>query len=133
MRMPSPLKIGAGGLMARCYVGTMSEREEKKRVKASAVWGEAREIVWAARSRLAIGAVLMIANRLAGLVLPGSSKFLIDDVIGDSRADLLVNPEVLPVLLFVLAGDYVRARGPLDPPRIRPTHCGAADLGTGSR
>jgi subfamily B ATP-binding cassette protein MsbA len=31
----------------------------------------------------------MIVNRLAGLVLPGTSKFLIDDVIGRQRAELL--------------------------------------------
>jgi len=38
---------------------------------------------------LAFAFVLMAAGRLAGLVLPGSTKFLIDDVIGRQRADLL--------------------------------------------
>ncbi len=32
----------------------------------------------------------MLVNRLAGLVLPTTSKFLIDDVIGRGRADLLI-------------------------------------------
>ncbi|RPI54807.1 MAG: ABC transporter ATP-binding protein [Acidobacteria bacterium] len=32
----------------------------------------------------------MLVNRLAGLVLPATSKFLIDDVIGQGRADLLI-------------------------------------------
>src|SRR5687767_10100181 len=32
----------------------------------------------------------MLVNRLAGLVLPATSKFLIDDVIGKGRADLLM-------------------------------------------
>ncbi|UCF42212.1 MAG: ABC transporter ATP-binding protein [Gemmatimonadota bacterium] len=32
----------------------------------------------------------MIVNRLAGLVLPGSSKFLIDDVVGQGQAALLL-------------------------------------------
>jgi ABC-type multidrug transport system fused ATPase/permease subunit len=32
----------------------------------------------------------MLVNRLAGLVLPASSKFLVDDVIGRGRAELLV-------------------------------------------
>jgi ABC-type multidrug transport system fused ATPase/permease subunit len=32
----------------------------------------------------------MLVNRLAGLVLPATSKFLIDDVIGRGRADLLM-------------------------------------------
>ena len=36
------------------------------------------------------GSRLMLVNRLAGLVLPATSKFLIDDVIGQGRADLLM-------------------------------------------
>ncbi len=36
-----------------------------------------------------MGMVLMLVNRLAGLVLPTSSKYLIDDVIGNSRSDML--------------------------------------------
>ncbi len=31
----------------------------------------------------------MLVNRLAGLVLPATSKYLIDDVVGKGRADLL--------------------------------------------
>ena len=38
--------------------------------------------MWAHRGRLALGLALMLVNRLAGLVLPATSKFLIDDVIG---------------------------------------------------
>ncbi|MBA2301923.1 MAG: ABC transporter ATP-binding protein, partial [Acidobacteria bacterium] len=44
----------------------------------------------AARSgRLALGLVLMLVNRAAGLVLPGTSKYLIDDVIGQGKVELL--------------------------------------------
>ena len=32
---------------------------------------------------------LMVVNRLAGLVLPASSRFLIDEIVGNSRSDLL--------------------------------------------
>jgi ABC-type multidrug transport system fused ATPase/permease subunit len=42
------------------------------------------------RGLLALGFVLMAANRVAGLVLPGSTKFLIDDVIGERQVSLLV-------------------------------------------
>lgn len=45
------------------------------------VWREARELIWVHRKRLAIGFVLMLFNRAAGLVLPASSQRLIDDVI----------------------------------------------------
>ena len=45
--------------------------------------------MWRYRRRLAVGLSLMLLNRLAGLVLPGTSKFLIDEVIVNNRADLL--------------------------------------------
>jgi subfamily B ATP-binding cassette protein MsbA len=46
----------------------------------------------------------MIVSRLAGLVLPGSSKFLIDEVIGNNRADIL-----LPLALAVAAATVVQS------------------------
>jgi subfamily B ATP-binding cassette protein MsbA len=46
----------------------------------------------------------MIVSRLAGLVLPGSSKFLIDEVIGKSRGELL-----LPLALVVGAATVVQS------------------------
>jgi ABC-type multidrug transport system fused ATPase/permease subunit len=67
----------------------LSESKKRKTNVANA-WAEARELVWAHRGRLALGLVLMLINRLAGLVLPASSKFLIDDVIGQGRAELLM-------------------------------------------
>ena len=61
----------------------------KKKVTASDAWREARELVWLHRKRLSIGLVLMLIGRLAGLVLPATSKYLIDEVVGKSRTDLL--------------------------------------------
>jgi subfamily B ATP-binding cassette protein MsbA len=63
--------------------------EKKKKLTLSQAWRDARELVWAHRSRLALGMVLMLVNRLSGLVLPASSKYLVDEVIGKQRADLL--------------------------------------------
>src|SRR5881409_1180074 len=63
--------------------------EKKKKIRWSAAWADARELVWAHRSRLALGAVLMIVNQAMGLVLPASTKYLIDVVIGKGRTDLL--------------------------------------------
>ena len=57
----------------------------KKKLTTSAAWHEARELMWARRGRLALGLALMLVNRLSGLVLPATSKYLIDDVIGRSR------------------------------------------------
>lgn len=63
--------------------------EEKRKLQLSSVAREAREIIWQRRGRLALGLVLIFVNRLAGLVLPASSKFLIDEVIGNQRAEML--------------------------------------------
>ncbi|HEX7004026.1 MAG TPA: ABC transporter ATP-binding protein [Trueperaceae bacterium] len=76
----------------------------KRRQFFAKVWGEARELVWAHRGKLAIGLVLMVVNRLAGFVLPGSSKFLIDNVIDKGQIDLL-----LPLALAVGGATVVQA------------------------
>ncbi len=65
------------------------EPPKKKSVSASAAWREARALLWTHRRRLVLGLVLMLVSRLAGLVLPWSSKYLIDDVVGNKRTDLL--------------------------------------------
>lgn len=70
----------------------------------SVAWREARELIWAHRRRLAIGLVLMVISRLAGLVLPASSKYLIDNVIGQGDGHLLV-----PIALAILAATVVQA------------------------
>jgi subfamily B ATP-binding cassette protein MsbA len=67
----------------------MAEEKKKKRLSPSQAWRDARELVWAHRSRLALGMGLMIVNRLVGLVLPASSKYLIDEVIIKHRGELL--------------------------------------------
>ncbi len=65
----------------------MAPKESRPSFKA--MWPEARRIMWSYRRRLALGFVLMIVNRIAGLVLPFSSKFLIDEVVGKNRVELL--------------------------------------------
>jgi ABC-type multidrug transport system fused ATPase/permease subunit len=82
----------------------IQNREKKKRVTPATAWRDARELVWAHRYRLALGMFLMIINRLVGLVLPASSKFLIDDVILKRRAELLI-----PLALAAGAATLVQA------------------------
>jgi ABC-type multidrug transport system fused ATPase/permease subunit len=62
---------------------------KKKPIRWSAAWEEARTLIWARRWRLTFGLVLMLVSRLAGLVLPLTSKYLIDEVIGKNRLELL--------------------------------------------
>ena len=60
------------------------------RVKFRDVRGEAWALVVAHRRPLLVGLVLMVVGRLASFVLPASSKFLIDTIIGQNRSDLLL-------------------------------------------
>jgi len=68
----------------------MAEEEpKKKRLSLSKAWFEARDLVYQYRYRLALGGVLMIISRLAGLVLPASSKYLVDEIIIKERFEML--------------------------------------------
>jgi ABC-type multidrug transport system fused ATPase/permease subunit len=55
----------------------------------SSVARDVRELVWPRRGLLGLGLVLILINRLAGLVLPGATKFLIDDVVQKRNLALL--------------------------------------------
>ncbi|MGF1637488.1 MAG: ABC transporter ATP-binding protein, partial [Cyclobacteriaceae bacterium] len=48
-----------------------------------------KTIIWPRRRLLLLGLVLIIFNRLAGLVLPGASKYLIDEVVVNKDIELL--------------------------------------------
>jgi len=69
-------------------VADPEDSKPKKKLTAGA-WEEARALVWAHRKRLGIGLSLMVVNRLAGLVLPTTSKYLMDDVVGKQNWSLL--------------------------------------------
>ena len=57
----------------------------RPRLKTSHIYRDLRLLVWPRRRLFAIGLVLIFINRAAGLVLPGSTKYLIDDVVLNRR------------------------------------------------
>ena len=69
--------------------------------RLQAVLPEVWKLMRPRRWLLALGFVLMVINRLAQFVLPYSSKFLIDDVVGKGHTALL-KPLVWSVLLATL-------------------------------
>ncbi len=79
-------------------------QKTKKRFVTPGAWDEAKKLVHAHRSRLILGLVLMLVSRLAGLVLPWMSGYVIDDVIGEGQADLLI-----PLALWAGAATLVQA------------------------
>jgi ABC-type multidrug transport system fused ATPase/permease subunit len=85
-------------------MSTAITKPEKKRITPAAAWRDARELVWAHRYRLGLGMLLMMVNRMAGLVLPSSSKYVIDEVVLKHRSQLL-----LPLALAVGAATLLQA------------------------
>jgi len=69
---------------------SMADEKKRKKVDMARAWAEARALVWKHRRSLSIGMALMLISRVAALVLPWSSKWVIDDVLGNGRLDLLV-------------------------------------------
>ncbi len=81
--------------------GAASGGRKRRPIDRAAVWRETRTLLRAHRKALAVGFGLMLVNRFSGLVLPGSSKFLLDEVAGNARGDLLL-PLALAVALATL-------------------------------
>ena len=79
-------------------------QKTKKPFATPGAWDEARALVRTHRNRLVLGLGLMLVSRLAGLVLPWMSGYVIDDVIGQGRADLL-----MPLALWAGAATLVQA------------------------
>ena len=67
----------------------MTKTKTAKRISGSSLKSAFREIIWPRRRLILLGLVLILFNRLAGLVLPASTRYLIDDVIGESNMRLL--------------------------------------------
>src|SRR5215210_7388959 len=67
----------------------MADEKKKKKVDYSSAWAEARKLIWRARWRLLFGSLLMLVSRLAGMVLPASTKFIGDEIFVNERYELL--------------------------------------------
>jgi ABC-type multidrug transport system fused ATPase/permease subunit len=62
---------------------------KKPKLNLANVRAEARTLVWEHRRSLILGMVLMVIARLAGLVLPFSTKYFVDEVLDKGRSELL--------------------------------------------
>ena len=77
-----------------------------KKKKPKELWKNLPD-VWALikprRGILLLGMLLMAVNRISGLILPASTKYLVDDVVGKRQIHLLT-----PIVLSVLAATIVQ-------------------------
>src|SRR2546426_11392737 len=62
----------------------------RTKLQASHIYRDLRELMWPRRNLFFVGLLLVFINRAAGLVLPGSTKYLIDDVVQKHRQELLI-------------------------------------------
>src|ERR1051326_9065818 len=87
---------------------TDPKKVDAKKKKSAAeqlksVWPMISELVRPRRGLLAFSFLLLLIGRLCGLVLPAAPKYLLDDVIGKHRANLL-----LPLVLGVLGATLIQ-------------------------
>jgi subfamily B ATP-binding cassette protein MsbA len=94
--MANPLR-GFDGDRAGRRARPSANGQPKTPVHWKTVWPDIWALVKPRRAQLGLGLLLIVISRSAGLVLPASTKYLVDDVLGKQRTDLL-NPLILAVL-----------------------------------
>jgi len=82
-------------------IPTKPKKSQSERLRE--LWPDLREMILPRRGLLALSFVLMIVNRLSGLVLPYSTRFFIDDVIGKKQTGML-----LPLVLGILGATLIQ-------------------------
>ena len=97
MAHPERIPRTPGAPAAVTPTGALAGSKPPKKAFTAGAWEEARALIWTHRKRLALGLLLMIVNRLSGLVLPTTTKYLMDDVIQQQHWELL------PTLAFAVA------------------------------
>jgi ABC-type multidrug transport system fused ATPase/permease subunit len=83
-----------------------SEAPDPKVTKKKQVWKalpEVWQLINPRRGLLALGLVLMAINRVSGLVLPASTKYFVDNVIGKKQVQLLT-----PIVLAILTATIIQ-------------------------
>ncbi|MGA2132242.1 MAG: ABC transporter ATP-binding protein [Bryobacteraceae bacterium] len=79
----------------------LSKLPKSERLRA--LWPDIKELIHPRRGLLAFGMVLMAINRVSGLLLPFSTKILVDNIIGKRHYGLLQ-----PLILAVVAATMVQ-------------------------
>ena len=83
----------------------MTPQTPKKRSseRLRELWPDIKELIRPRRGILALGFLMMAIGTPCGLVLPASTKYLVDDVIGKKQIHLL-----LPLVMVVMAATVIR-------------------------
>jgi len=73
----------------------------KRKITGASLRNAFHDIIWPRRKLILLGLCLILLNRLSGLVLPASTKYLIDEVLGQGQLDLLF--KLLGLLTIAIA------------------------------
>ena len=98
----TPRELG-GGSRPRSAPGAPAPKVAITPERLRALWPDIWALIRPRRGLFLAGFVLMVVNRVSGLVLPASTKFVIDDVIGKRQTELLI-----PIVLGVVAATLVQ-------------------------
>lgn len=82
----------------------MDQEQKPRKTDMKRAWAEARALMWKHRRSLSVGLGLMLISRMASMVLPFSTKYVIDDVLGGRQTQLL-----MPIALVALATTLIQA------------------------
>ena len=80
----------------------MAQLQAKKPINYSNAYVEAKRLIWTHRWRLAFGLVIMLVGRGLSLVMPASTKYVIDEVIAKNRGDMLGTVAAVAAVATVL-------------------------------
>ena len=61
----------------------------KRKITGASLRNAFHDIIWPRRKLILLGIFLILINRLSGLVLPASTKYLVDEVLVQGQLDLL--------------------------------------------
>ena len=67
----------------------MANGNNKKKISGASLKHAFREIIWPRRKLIAVGLLLILINRLSGLVLPVSARYLVDGAVSAGSSDRL--------------------------------------------
>jgi ABC-type multidrug transport system fused ATPase/permease subunit len=81
----------------------MDQTQVQKLKHAWQIFPDAWALISPRRGILILGFILMAINRVAGFILPGSTKYLVDDVINKRQIQLL-----LPIVLAVVGATIIQ-------------------------
>src|ERR1700733_15106212 len=99
-----PCRVESFSRVPECKLKAVSPTLKKKKPSEHlrSVWPLLQELVRPRRKLLALGFLLMVINRVCGMVLPASSKILFDNILGPKHQVALLEPLVLAVLLATI-------------------------------